>query len=354
MKKAALFIVVMLSVAFWTYGVELGDRGYSVLSQRQEEGITLFEVRSPQGNRFIVGRAGDTFTAQQLSNLETVRRTFFGFDTIRIDSLKVLFYEDRAEILLVPSRISYDGTNLLQYIPSGMQFYLRESLQYDFRMVVGEFFVRVRGEFLSEEQLLNRMSEAAANPVAFVQSTDPRYLFEQLNEIRDSIDEAESVAVSTAEDIRAQLSQRVEQAQRELRESQRAARELQNALTELAQAHEELQASHEELQTSHMTLQSAYDDLLGRHEQLREQHIALEQEFLNARYGVLVLNNRGWFGRIDLPDPTMVAELVAMKEDNPDLTVDEATDLMKERFPEADVDKNEIFLVFVMYFNETE
>ena len=347
MKKAALFIVVMLSVAFWTYGVELGDRGYRVLSQRQEEGITLFEVRSPQGNRFTVGRAGDTFTSQQLSNLETVQRTFFGFDTIRIDSLKVLFYEDRAEILLVPSRISYDGTNLLQYIPSGMQFYLRESLQYDFRMVVGEFFVRVRGEFLSEEQLLNRMSEAAANPVAFVQSTDPRYLFEQLNEIRDNIDEAERAALSTAEEIRTQLSRRVEQAQRELRESQRAARELQNALTELAEAHEELQVSHQ-------ALQSAHEDLLGRHEALREQHIALEQEFLNARYGVLVLNNRGWFGRIDLPDPTMVAELVAMKEDSPDLTVDEATDLMQERFPEADVDKNEIFLVFVLYFNETE
>ncbi|MFP4483270.1 MAG: hypothetical protein ACOCYG_00310 [Spirochaetota bacterium] len=347
MKKAALFIVVMLSVAFWTHGVELGDREYEVLSEREEEGFTLFEVRSPQGNRLTVGRAGDTFSDEELNNLDTVRQTFFEFETIRFEELKVLFYEDQAEILLVPSRISYDDRDLLQYVPSGMQFYLRESLQYDFRMVVEEFFVRVRGEFLSEEQLLNRMSEAAANPVSFVQSTDPRYLFEQLNEIRDNIDEAERVALNTAEEIRVELSGRVEEGQRQIRESRRAHRELENALIELAE-------SHEELQTAHQELQSAHDDLLGRHEALREQHIALEQEFLNARYGVLVLNNRGWFGRIDLPDPTMVTELVAMKEDNPDLTVDEATDLMQERFPEADVDKNEIFLVFVMYFNETE
>jgi hypothetical protein len=46
--------------------------------------------------------------------------------------------------------------------------------------------------------------------------------------------------------------------------------------------------------------------------------------------------------------------VVALKEDQPSISVEEATSRMQEQFPDSDVEEDEIFLVFVMYFNETE
>ncbi len=227
------------------------------------------------------------------------------------------------------------------------------------------------------------MSEAVANPVAFVQSTDPRFLFERLQELQNDIDSTGQESEQADRRLRRELERRLtaeiedrfEEAQDGLRDAEqsldslrsdyddlRASHEaligrhedLLNRYEELVSRHEDLASRHDELQAAHTDLEGRHADLRSRHEELREEGLSLQDDFDEARYGIMVLNNRGWFGRIDLPNRDMIADVVAMKEDDPSLTVDEVTDLMEERYPEADVDKNEVFLVFVMYFNETE
>jgi hypothetical protein len=62
------------------------------------------------------------------------------------------------------------------------------------------------------------------------------------------------------------------------------------------------------------------------------------------------LNNRGFFGSIRLPSEEGIAKLVALKEQEPSLSIKEAAERLKSLGIE--MTNKEIFLVFSVYFNE--
>lgn len=103
-------------------------------------------------------------------------------------------------------------------------------------------------------------------------------------------------------------------------------------------------------------LRQADEDLETRlqeqHDDLRADHEDIAGQFARTRYGLMVLNNRGLFGGINLPTQVVVDRIVADKRAEPSLMID--TLYRRLRDEDVEVSKNEVFLVFALYFNEFE
>ena len=401
MKKATLILLVCTLLIASVSAVELSDRGYTVSNERVEDDITLYDVRDSSGNRLTVGTATGSFTNENMNVLEIVRETFFNMSHLEVASMKVVFSRNRADVVVIPRRYTYDGIDLAALMPSGMQFIYTDYLEYDFRMLVDGLFVRIQGQYFTEQQFLDRLARAARNPAAYIQSTDPRFIFRRMDELSRLISELESKDVEFDEEIdnlidslrdfrtetsqelrrvREEFAQEVEalvaereaavdrlergqasmkeeleaenrrlrqaldSAERELRQDGRAA--TQTAEQARSQLRTELEQETTELGQEITELRTAYEGLLA-------DHVELARQFNLVRRAVLVFENRNFFGGLRIPDAQVVEELVELKLANPSMTIEEAEAAINEGREES-VSGKVVTLVFSLYFNEFE
>mgnify|MGYP006278165761 CR=1 FL=1 len=325
MKKATLTILACAVTIASLGAVELTDRGYAVSNERVEDGITLYDVRDDAGNSLTVGTATGSFSNQNMNVLEIVRETFFNMEYLDVSQMKVVFSRNRADVVVIPRRYSFDGINLAALMPSGMQFIYTDFLEFDFRMLVEGLFVRMQGQYFTEEQFVERLARAARNPAAYIQSTDPRFVFSRLDEISEQIAEIENSGV--------QMNAEMENLIDSFREFR-------------TDANQGLRRLQDEFEREMTEMRTVYEGLLTDYGELTRE-VAL------LRRALLVFENRGWFGSLRIPEENVVEEIVALKRANPTMTIDEAEAAINEGREES-VSNKVVTLVFSLYFNEFE
>lgn len=325
MKKATLFLLPFAVSIALLGAIELSDRGYVVSNRRVEDGITLYDVRDDAGNSLSVGTVTGSFSNQNMNVLEIVRETFFNMDYLDVSQMKVVFSRNRADILVIPRQYFFDGINLAALMPSGMQFVYTDFLEFDFRMVVDGLALRMQGQYFTERQFVERLSRAARNPAAYIQRTDPRFVFSRLDEISEQISEIESRDVRMSEEMDALIGS--------LREFR-------------SEANQGLRRLQGEFAREMTEMRTAYEELLSEYGEL-------EREVARMRRAVLVFENRGWFGTLRIPEESVVEEIVALKLENPGMTIDEAEAAINQGREER-VSNTVVTLVFSLYFNEFE
>jgi hypothetical protein len=325
MRRAILTLLLIAVTTASPAAVELEERGYTVIRERLEEGIALYDVRDSAGNALTLGTATGGFSNQDMNILEILREIFLNMEHLTFSQMKVVFSRNQAEVVVTPRRYSYDGIDLAALMPSGMRFVYTDFLEYDFRMLVEGLFIRMEGHYFTEQRFLERLVRAARNPTAYIQSTDPRYIFSRLDELSDQITLIEESGVEMSSEIEGLV-----ESFREFRsDANRGVRRLEQALR---QEMEEIGA--------------AYQSLLEEQSDLRRQ---LEL----MRRAVLVFENRGWLGTLRIPEERVVREIVALKAANPEMSIEEAQTIINEGGEES-LSKKVVTLVYSLYFNEFE
>ena len=79
-----------------------------------------------------------------------------------------------------------------------MLFIDTDTLTYNFRMKIQGLFIKIKGEYLTEDLILGKMTEAQRNPRAYVRKRDPEYFLRKLEPI--------SIPMAKAKDERAKVS----------------------------------------------------------------------------------------------------------------------------------------------------
>lgn len=313
MKKARLVLPLLLLVGTGVaWSVNLQDYGYTVTGSHTQNSQTVYDASDAQGQTFTVA------STQPLSDadvriLGSVLQTLAGWRDLKIGQLQFLFTGGRADILVIPTSFLYRGVDLAKYMPSGIQFYYDTYLQYDFRMLKDNLFLRLKGAVYDESQFAQRAYSAVQNPVLFIQSNDPEYLLQRLNEIASAITS-----------IQAQLDA----------SNKTLAIAVQEAKTEL---------------NRQQTSDSQIRDQLSV---LQERSASIQSSLDHVRFGVMALNNKGFFGlgRPTPPSQQAVDRVLALKQADPSMTMGQVSAKLKSEG--LSMTNKELSLVFAVYFNQ--
>jgi hypothetical protein len=317
MNKALIIAVVLVGVfTGFAAGSGFEDRGWILEGKSQDGPLTVYNLKDKAGLPVAVALQGEP-KAYHYQVLEGLYATFSKMKILEIASIRIAFVNNRAEVILIPANFPYKGKNLARFLPSGIQFYYTDFLEFDFRMVVENLFLRLKGQYFTEEQFAEKLFNASENPYAYIQSQDPEYIILRFQEIMRLLD-ALKVEGSRAE-------------------------------TEAAARIDSIRGS---LEKNIGGLRVDVENLVKKQQAAGEKVDKLTQEFVLLRYALLVLNNRGFFGSINLPSEEAVAKLVEMKTNEPGLTMKEAQARLKTAGVE--MTSKEVFLVFSVYFNEFE
>jgi hypothetical protein len=357
MKKVTRILpVILLAVGISAYGIDLQSYGFNVTNTQRENNQTVYTLQTRGGFSFTVA-SSNPLTDSDARILQSSISTLAGWKLLKIAQAKVVFNDSRVNILVLPSSFVYKNVNLADYMPSGMQFYYVKYLQYDFRMLKDNLFLRLKGEVYSENQFADRLYAAVENPVLFLQTNNPAYLLRQIKD----------------------LTQKIERLTLQLEDSRKAANAAEAKLTEkidsLAKQGQDLVARQEVFnakqaavntkqisvnakqgavntkQASVNAKQAAVNtDIQVQLANIKAQNKSMADELDRVRYSLLAFNNRGFFGRIYPLDKRAIARVVGMKEADPSLTKDQV--MTKLHAAGIKMSGKEVSLVFEVYFNE--
>ena len=308
MKKTALLLLVLLTLLITnTFGVDITQYGYTVIDSFEEQDTTVYVVEDQAGNRFEF--IGTDITALQAELLMNLRKEFEGLEYINIKSIRIGLGDSRIEALIILESFTHKGTDLTQYLPSGMRFYYETYLEYDFRMLITKLFVRLKGQFFDEAALAERMVEAVNDPIRFIQTHDPEYIIKKFVTVDETLEQLKAADFETRETIVA----------------------LEEELAELTSDYEELKSDHEELKTAHGSLKT---------------------EVARLKSSTVLVSSHGAFGKIKEMDPAVVDKVVSMKQADPSLSIDAVVGSMKAEGTK--ISKGQVFIIFTIFFPEGE
>lgn len=321
---AVLALGMMPQLAF---SQEIGP-GYSLLSRTFLAEAVQYEVEDAEGHRFTI-ITPDRATDFHIQITKTITEKLYTLVNLEIESFRIVFEDEQIFIQVNPA--SYllrdnalnggEVVDVAKYMVSGMQFYYLNQLEYNFRMLIDNLFVRINGFLFSPHEFEKKLLEAVDNPANYIQTHDPEYIIHKIAAIDNVLDE--------------------------LKQSDFYAAEADEALrSEIADLRNDIALLKEE---THV-LKKGLTELSEKHAILAEEFETQTANFNKLRYGLIMLQNRGFFGGIDDIDKNAITKLTALKTENPSLTVDEARKMLKEA--NMEMSKKEIFLVFAVYFND--
>ncbi|TVR85983.1 MAG: hypothetical protein EA428_14980 [Spirochaetaceae bacterium] len=185
-RRTIALLVVVLAVSVSLGAVEFEDYGLTVLGERTEDGLRLTTLRDERDREFVFG--ADTAVGEaEIAIVEQVVNLVYGFDSMSIEELRIVVGERRVSVQVRPREFFHDGIDLGALTPAGVQFYFVDFLEYDFRMLVRGLFLRLRGQFVNEELLLERLVGAAQNPEQFLQSQNPEFMLSRIHELEQEL-----------------------------------------------------------------------------------------------------------------------------------------------------------------------
>jgi hypothetical protein len=187
MKKIVIAALILVTAGAALCGQNLEGLGYTILSTGTEDGYTVVTARDPAGG-LTFDLYYKSLTPRHLSFLQEARKIILSWKYLVPGNLRVIFQPRVVEIRVIPDSFVYEGTDYAANVPSAINFYFKDILEYDFRILVDNITLRVRGPYFNEEQLASKLQSAVANPIAFIQSNDPEYIVRRLGEMSAEIE----------------------------------------------------------------------------------------------------------------------------------------------------------------------
>jgi hypothetical protein len=348
MPRKLLFVLVILGVTAMGVSAQATDAanrrfesaGYEVIRTRSQGGMPVWDLETTEGRRFSVHMIG-ALSDERIRAVSVLEETIHGLDGLEIERMRIVFDDNRASAIVIPESFTIEGRRYEDYMPSGMQFIFDDAPSFDFRMLVDNLAVRINGAFLTAEQFLVRIQRAVENPAAYIQSSDPQFLAEQIRELQRIVDTLE-VAVQD-------LSTEDERIEATLRNALEETRDDGVALVNrwVRRGEAALDEVNARIDAFSLEVEEAFDNVSA-------ETLDLTGQFEKLRQGSIVLASRNLFGSLKEVAPETVAAVVELRTAEPDLTADDAMTRVNETLSEEAVPlhSKHVQAIYALYFND--
>ncbi len=395
LKRILHLSLLLISLSFVSlYAFDFSEFGFDDIQKRVSGSYTVYSMSDEMGRDVKISLSPDLPEAR-IVLLLSAYTTFDQWDSISFDTLSIIAETEYTSFMVLPTRISYNGVDLLSYVRSGLSFIQEnDSLIYDIRLVNAAVNPKLNGGYTDEQGLLKALYEAVeidllgilymginqesrkAQDAPSVQQEMPQVvtLPEQTPQSPVSSQPSEpslppsyeaSLAVMKQE-LMAELNDTVNEAVDALKED--AAKDLDYEVKILSndidilsqvvtQDRGERKREAAELASAVTQIQQDAAQFKGDLSAARGERDALEQDILllkgeldDLRKAILTIHNTGIFGNIRHVDRKAIERAVSLKDKDEDITQSEMyTMLNREGYA---VSEHAVFLIYALYFNE--
>lgn len=184
-----LALLIALTALIYTplFSWEWESKGYQILSSTNVQDKTLLEIKDSLGRGFYLSY--ESSLPEKMQDMAVAYfKEFHGWNSLRIREIRFDVEEERLKIVVFPETLRLEGQDISSFIPAGLFLIYENDMVYDFRMMKGAVFMRIKGLYINEIELLKKMDSALKNPDAYIKRNDPDYILSKLEELDQSVE----------------------------------------------------------------------------------------------------------------------------------------------------------------------
>ncbi len=177
-KRLLAFAASFFAVVLGASAIDFTPYGFSQTGTRNVDGIDYAVLSDQGGGEVLFSQSADPTNAR-LQALESIVAMLRSWNGLSIASIRAT--NDAAQLMVtaLPSSLLSGTTDLAKALPGGLIFWYDGSVDYDFRILSGNYAVRMVGLFTTPADLLASMSQAYADPETWLVTSDPAYPLKQ-------------------------------------------------------------------------------------------------------------------------------------------------------------------------------
>ncbi len=216
MKRFAIVLMMLaLAGAARLDAYDWASANIAVDGEEKDNGRTVLTLRDGEGRVFVLGYDAEPADAT-VQRILKLKDDFNAWEHIKIGRMNFEYSRDVLEVNLVPSDFTYKGINVLDYLPAGLLFSYYDTMYYNYRITRDKMFVRVYGEYVTEEELCEKTIAAVSDPLAYIRARDPEYLLQRLDRLVNAMMAFESKGLfGSAKPIERRIVQRIVEIKRQ-------------------------------------------------------------------------------------------------------------------------------------------
>jgi uncharacterized protein (DUF3084 family) len=183
-KKSLVCVILLLAALPVLLAQQAGTAPPAILQPAGRvtiDGLTWTAFSGPNGLRILTL---PPLADEARLRLERVVRIVADWTVIKTSEMRAEFGKDGDEYVLTAASIIHEGQELRSAVPAGLRLRFDGSLNYDFRVLSGAFFIRVRGALIDEASLVAEIARAVADPGTYIAERDPAWLAAQLSQLK--------------------------------------------------------------------------------------------------------------------------------------------------------------------------
>ncbi len=161
---------------------EWKSKNYTVLSTLTEDDKTTLSIQGPLSNTFQLVYSG-ILNEKMQDKVVSFHKEFVNWQSMEIKEIRFEVKDMDMKMVVLPQVLKVDGQDISANVPAGLFLYFEEGMTYDFRMMKGVAFMRIKGMYINESELIKKMSQAMKNPDAYIKRNDPDYILSKLEEL---------------------------------------------------------------------------------------------------------------------------------------------------------------------------
>lgn len=119
---------------------------------------------------------------------EELKKNLSSWKYMRPSRIEFSYADNTLEVTVVPASFTYEGRDLLRYLKSGIRFYYRDALEYDFRIFIDKMFLKVKGFYTEEEAFCKNLLNAIEDPKGYLRSRDPEFMLARIEKMQKDLD----------------------------------------------------------------------------------------------------------------------------------------------------------------------
>ena len=174
MKWFCFFIIIFLiNINLFSYDWTV--RQITILDSTNDNAKTIDTLQDKDGSVFKVSYT-DNLRDEDVNKVIGLKNQLFGWHNLTIKALEFTFSKNILDIFILPSKLEFEGIDVVDSLPAGMLFFYTDALRFDFRMNKENMFLRINGKFNSEADFAKKIMSAYSDPMSYLKRNDPAYI----------------------------------------------------------------------------------------------------------------------------------------------------------------------------------
>lgn len=184
-------VTLLLIGVLFTAGVSANkweEQRFKILHSSQEDEKTTLDMTDGEGRPLTVHFTGAP-PEKVVAMIGSLQKSFHSWKSMQVKSIRYTVFDSGVvEVQVFPSSFKEDNVDFMQYIPGHLFFVYKDQLQYSFRLEINKLFVKIKGYYTDEADLLKKLKQAVKDPQGFIIKRDPEYFIGKLEKLEEELE----------------------------------------------------------------------------------------------------------------------------------------------------------------------